>query len=116
MKGDKVVYATKYCANPLCLALIRWYSHLNLSQIIRIYCWITCSCAVIQNNLYEAFALNKAEQKIPVNIGTHLCVSSGENIGVISVFKEIVVSLIWANCLIKQIAYLCQPLRPRRRS
>ena len=101
MKGDKVVYATKYCANLLCFALIRWCSHLNLSQIIRIYCWITCSCAVIQNNLYEAFALNKAEQKIPVNIGTHLCVSSRKNIVIIGLFKKIIVLLIWTHSLIE---------------
>ena len=101
MKGDKVVYATKYCANLLCFALIRWCSHLNLSQIIRIYCWITCSCAVIQNNLYEAFALNKAEQKIPVNIGTHLCVSSRKNIVIIGLFIKIIVLLIWTHSLIE---------------
>ena len=101
MKGDKVVDVAKYCANLLCLALIQWCSNFNLSQIIRIYCWVTCSGAVIQNNLYKAVALNKAEQKIPVNIRTHLCVSSRKNIVVIGLFKEIIVPLIWAHSLIE---------------
>ena len=55
----------------------------------------------IQNNLYEAFALNKAEQKIPVNIGTHLCVSSRKNIVIIGPFKKIIVLLIWTHSLIE---------------
>ena len=101
MKGDKVVEVAKYCANLLCLVLIRRCSHFNLSQIIRIYCWVTCSSAVIQNDLYKAVALNKAEQKIPVNIRTHLCVSSRKNIVIIELFKEIIVFLIWTHSLIE---------------
>ena len=101
MKGDKVVDAAKYCANFFCFVLIRWCSHFNFSQIIRIYCWITRSGAVIQNNLYEAVALNKAEQKIPVNMRTHLCVSSRKNIVIIELFKEIIVLLIRTHSLIE---------------
>ena len=76
MKGDKVVEVAEKDAKLKVFPFVNGSGNLNFCQVIRIYSRIARSCAIIQDNLHKPFALNKTEQKVPINERAHLCISS----------------------------------------